>query len=824
VIQSRGLKASYVLLVMKDAFPQDPITIADVAKLVVLTPEVTFRNILWLPQNLPVVKYLYRTLVLPHLGPKAKDADHADPTFMRVQVQATGMPPHAPGKPQEHLYPSWQLPLSQVEKILLPLQQGFKDVMKKAAEEQARQLRLLKLHEDEGQLETWLEQIEHKTEKLTGRMQRIRELSAQGMRDVSTLLALEGLLQAIYYYPKEEKWDRDNTFGIPGTPRGPLPQWKDDLDALAEHGRRMRRLIEKCMEVMVEHPPGTEDDFKERDQAANDLKNLVEATATPQELQQDPKANRKFIDLIEVLVANRDVLENDRVWNRTMDALTSAFQVLLVSPVADATFQDHILPAIEVMASKGVDLSKLKFPNLGKEFEKAVHDNPNRKPSRKPLEILAGILGEATTHVGNMPGPETTLVAIFQTALPILMCKLVGGMRQDARTWGGKLFRWYTIFIGLVDAKNAPVKGAEKELEALWKGCDHLDLKLFHDEKGRPFNFAKNFQAHKGWATGCAMANFIVLYACVTNDDQSTMQKILGVISSGIPGVIETGKALERFRVIEAARIEIAARMGITIAKRALTVFAVLGTVATIGLAIIDLQSAWEVNDTWTIGVDIVKIGVGVVEIGGCLAAAEMLAVLGLTPIIGEWIMGAALVVYIIIEVADWAHTKLTNDAQIVFEDAMKFFTRSGGAYDHAPKTELEPLLKAVKDHKTWRFWYGSTFTAGPLLDVGFDDERTGKIIGEPASRVQRSSLYLEDVSGTIRAAATGDKVLGATVTAARKDKLQPDVTQLSDANGFYSVALFPGAYAITFTKGAQSTVKEIVAGNVKFTALDVSL
>jgi hypothetical protein len=680
----------YVVAIVSRLFATGPPTIAGLARTLHLQTDLTFHALLGYQANAPAVIGLYRDQIG---GPMSSLED----ARRRLRIAGTRFTAsHDFPDGTETPYVAWGVQPDDDQPVVLPLSAAFRRVMEEAVRERRRQTRLQAISPDLEALRTDLTDIRTRARQLADDIALARTLGSSHAREIALLEALDGLLGAMLAFPKRTVDAGD----------------RQDVEQLRT---RLTTLRTEAQRHMVLDPP---DEFRaglirRRDQNAAALRGMLEAAA--------------FVERVRVLAANRDVVPPD-LWGETIDVVRLAVQTLLVSPEAERVLDGHVLPMIEALASRPIDLTGVSAPNLP-EFDRAIREVPAAPPANSVLVILVGTAGVLPLAVGNYPGPNTLAVGILELAAPLLMARVVGNVTA-AGSMGGRLYR-ALVTCASVSAGGRGGALSMRDRVALIEAINDGDLAQL-----RRVNWSSRFMSSPAWGSAVAVASAICLIAAIQSDDANTLRRWSNILSSGSGTALGVAVAVGRYSTL--------VQQGIVrgVAGRAL---GVIGGVAAVVSGVLTAEEEYRSGDTVGMWVSIGAATGGALSVAGFLiaAGAGTTATVAGAPL-GVVMMVAGAIIGIGAGVVTLVRTLLTTGTQVVFEAFVNHFGRQFGPYDTAAaaRPSLRTAFEAVQTfHHGVDFWPVNPDKIPELFDVGFGEPQIVHIVDEDEAVVHNSLL-----------------------------------------------------------------------------------
>jgi monoamine oxidase len=680
----------YAVVTIGRMFPGPPPTIAGLARALHLQTDITFHALLGYRANAPAVRALYRDQIGEPVPADLAEARRA------LTVEGTSyVASHQFPEGTETPYVCWPVLPDGDEPVVLPLSPGFRDVMAEAVRERRRQTRLDVIQPQLDALAVELDAIRAQARRLSESIETCRILGERHATEVAILEALDGLLGALLAAPK-------------------APPSAGDVQEVQRLRGQLAALRAEAHRHMLLEPA---ESFRaglvaRRDAEARELLALVESPP--------------FVEHVRTLAANRDIAPVE-LYAETNDVSGFAFQALLASPQSEAALTRHVLPMIDALASRQLDLTGLAA-TTNPDLDRAIRDVPAAPAADSVLTVLVGVSGALPLAVGNYPGPNTLAVGVLQWAAPVLLARLAGD-RAGAVRMAGWLYR---ALVTCASVRAAAATGIPQPLSlaervALLEAIDRGDLARL-----RAVNWSARFQASPAWGAAIAVASAICLYAAVQSDDASTLRRWSNVMGSASGTALGVSVALGRYSTL--------VQRGIVtgVAGRAL---GVIGGAAALVSGVVTAEEEYHSGDTVGMWVAIGGATAGALSVAGFLlsAGAATTATVAGAPV-GVVLMVAGAVLGIGAGVVAVVRSLLTAGSQVVFETMLAHFGRAGGPYEEA--AAVRPSLRAAytavqgAQHSV-DFWDVHPDRTPELFDLGYAAAHIVEIVDESEENVQ---------------------------------------------------------------------------------------
>ena len=675
----------YVVAIISRLFVGPPPTIAGLARMLHLQTDLTFHALLGYRANAPTVIGFWRDQIGEPL-PSLEEARR------RLRIEGTTFTAsHQFPEGTETPYLAWAVAPDRDEPVVLPLSAEFRRVVEEATRQRQRQTRLEAIRPALEALEGELRVIRAKSTELSSDIRVCRILGESHGQEVAVLEALDGLLGAMLAFPKE-------------------PVDPDDRRDVEQLRTQLATLRTEAHRSMIIDPPDTfrAGLIRQRDQNARELKALIEATP--------------FVEHIRVLADNRDIAPPE-LWRDTIDAVRFAVQTLLASPEAEGALDVHVLPMVQALASRPLDLTGVSAPNLP-EFDRAVREVPVAPPADSVLVILVGIAGLGPVAVGNYPGPSTLAVSILDLSAPLLLARVVGNPARSAEL-AARLYRALTACASVYSGPSGqPLSLNQHTL--IMRAINDGDLALL-----RRVNWSSRFMNSPAWGSAIAVASAICLIAAVQSDDANTLRRWSSILSSGSGTALGVSVAVGRYSAL--------VQQGIVrgVGGKAL---GVIGGVAAVLSGVVTAEEEYRSGDTVGMWVSIGAATGGALSVAGFLVAAGAgtTATVAGAPL-GVVLMAAGAIIGIGAGIVSVTRSLLTAGTQVAFEAFLNHFGREFGPYDTAAaaRPELRAAFTALQSaHHGVDFWHVNPDKIPELYDLGFGEGPIATIVDEDAAVV----------------------------------------------------------------------------------------
>lgn len=665
----------YVVVRVSRMFPDREPTIDGLARQLQLQPETVFNALLGYRSNGPAVIGLYRDKIEEEVPP-------LDVARHRLRVEGTTFTasdvfPRGTETP----YLAWFVRPDRDAPIVLPLSQSFRQVMRQAVEQRQREMRLRAVTPAIQALREEMRAIRLKAIELESDIHICNVLSESHAQDLAILEALDGLLNAMLRHPK-----------------GSVDAG-DRLDVERLQGQ-LATLKSEAYRYLILEPP---DQFRaglvgRRNQEAADLRRLIEAPA--------------FRDNVQTLVDNRDIVPGD-LWADTYDITRHAYQVLLGSPEAEIILDNHVMPMLQLLASRPLDLTEISVPNRP-DFDREVRQTPAPPQQWTVLVILVGASAVFPQAFGNYPGPNTLAVSILQVAAPLLMPRLVGNMRD-----AGRISAW--MFRALVNAANL----GRPERLAVVRAVDQGNL-----QELRRVNWSSRFMNSAAWGAAIAVASAICFIAAIQSDDASTLRYWSNILGSASGTALGVAVAVRQYSTL----IEQGIVRGI-----GGRVLGVIGGTAAIVSGTVTAVEEYQTGDRVGMWISIGGAAGGLLSVAGFLIGAGAAASgtgIGAPP--GLVLMAIGAVIGIGAGVTVLVRSLLTAGSQTIFEAFINAFgERSPYRTASEARSGLRQAFEAVQTaHHPVDFWDVHPDRIPQLYDLGFSAGHIAQIVDEDETTV----------------------------------------------------------------------------------------
>jgi hypothetical protein len=678
----------YVVARIGRLFPGPPPTIAGLARRLHLQTDVTFHALLGYRANAPAVAGLWRD----QIGGPLLSLEEARRRLRILGTTFTAS--HRFPEGTETPYVAWSVEPDRDEPVLLPLSGEFRRVLEAATRQRQRQTRLDAARPVLDALARELPVVHAKATELSSDIEVCRILAESHAQEIALLEALDGLLGAMLAFPKEPV-DADD--------RRDVEQLRTQLTTLRNEAHR---------HLILEPPDAFRAGLiRQRDQNARELRALIEAAP--------------FVEHVRVLAVNRDIVPPE-LWQDTIDAVRFAVQTLLASPEAEGVRDAHVLPMLEALASRPLDLTGVSAPNLP-DFDRAVREAPAPPRASSVLVILVGTAGIIPIAVGNYPGPNTLAVSILEVAAPLLTARVVGNATA-ASTLAGRLYRALVACASVYSGPSGQPLNLNQRV-ILIQAINDGDLARL-----RQVNWSSRFMNSPTWGSAIAVASAICLIAAVQSDDASTLRRWSNIISSGSGTALGVAVAVGRYSTL--------VQQGIVrgVGGR---VLGVIGGVAAVVSGVVTAEEEYRSGDTVGIWVSIGATTGGALSVAGFLVAAgagTSATVVGAP--LGVVLMAAAAIIGIGAGIVSVTRILLTAGTQLVFEAFLGHFGRDFGPFADAAgaRQTLRGAFEAVQSsHHGVDFWDVDPERIAQLFDLGFGEAHIVTIVDEDEAVVRNS-------------------------------------------------------------------------------------
>ncbi len=678
----------YVVAIISRLFPGPPPTIAGLASTLHLQTDLVFYALLGYRANAPAVIGLYRDQIGDEL-PSLEEARRSL-TIAGTRFTASNDFPDGTETP----YVNWAVEPDGDKPVVLPLSLEFRKVIEEATRQRQRQTRLKAITPALDALRDQLDPIHDKAVDLTSDIQLCKDLTQANAPEIALLEALDGMLGAMLQFPKA---------AVDPTDRQDVENLRTLLATLRTEAQR----------DMIIDPP---DAFK-----ANMISRRKADAAALRQMFEDAQ----LVENVRVLATNRDIAPLD-LWQKTLDVVRLAAQALLLSPESDAVLDSHVLPMIDVLASRPFDLTGLSAPNLP-EFDRGFREIPASPPANSVLVILVGSLQIVPTAAGNYPGPNTLAVSVLDIAAPLLMARVVGNV-QAAGTLAGRLYRALVTTASVYSGPSGQPLSLNQRVQLI-EAINEGNL-----AKLRNVNWSSRFMNSPAWGSAIALASAVCLVAAIESDDASTLRKWSNITASASGTALGVSVAVGRYSTL--------VEQGIVrgIGGKAL---GVVGGVAGVISGVVTAEEAYHSGDTRGVWVSIGAATGGALSVAGFLVAAGAgTTATGAGAPLGVILMAAGAIVGIGAGVASLVRSLLTTGSQVVFGTFIDHFGRPGGPMDTAAndRPALRATFTAVQTgHHPVDFWDVDPARIPQLFDVGFGEAHIAQVVHEDAAVVHNS-------------------------------------------------------------------------------------
>jgi hypothetical protein len=683
----------YVVATISRLFPGAPPTIQRLARVLHLQTDVTFHALLGYRNNAPAVVGLWRDQIGGPM-PSLEDARR------RLRIEGTRFTAsHQFPQGTETPYVAWAVEPDGDQPVVLPLSAQFRRVVEEATRQRQRQIRLDAIRPALDALARELRIVQAKATELSSDVEVCRTLGQSHAREVALLEALDGLLGAMLAFPKGSV-DADD---------------RRDVEQLRA---RLATLRTEAHRHLILDPPDAfrAELIRRRDRNARELRALIEAAP--------------FVEDVRVLADNRDIVPPE-LWRDTTDGVRFAVQALLASPEAEGVLDVHVLPMVQALASRPLDLTGVSAPNLP-DFDRAIREVPAAPRADSVLVILVGVSGVVPIAVGNYPGPSTLAVSILDIAAPVLLARVVGSPAAAAGL-AGRLYRALTTCASVYSGPSGQPLSLYQRVILISAINDGNLARL------RQVNWSSRFMNSPAWGSAIAIASAICLIAAVQSDDASTLRRWSNILASGSPAALGVAVAVGRYSTL--------VQQGIVrgVGGRAL---GVIGGVAAVVSGVVTAEEEYRSGDTVGMWVSIGAATGGALSVAGFLVAAGAgtTATVAGAPL-GVVLMAAGAIIGIGAGVVSLTRSLLTAGTQVVFEAFVSHFGRESGPFGTAAaeRPALRAAFTAVQTSQhSVDFWDVHPDRIPQLFDLGFGEVNIGNIVDEDEA-VVRNSLRRSD-------------------------------------------------------------------------------
>lgn len=654
-----------------------------------LQPEEAFEAILRYRSNTRAVRALYRDHIqhidarFPGLAQARRELRSAGQAVRAISADGQSGRIYVTGLAFE----SWSIYLEENQAVVLPLSQGFRTVMRDATARRRRQARVRAVTPDFTALETELRRIRDVSRSLDMDIGLFRSLTEQSARDIAMLEALDGMVNVLLRFPQSAPSSSDRT----------------DLQFLQ---RQLRTLINQAYQDMMMNPPDSlrQNLVSNRNRRSATLMRLIE--------------NTTFVRHVRTLVNNRDIAPAE-LWTRTADTLRQAASVLLLSPQADAFIDRHVLPLINLLASRPFDTQGLRAPNYPA-FQQAVINAPAAPSgSNSALVIFGGLAGTATLTVGNLPGPASLSVAVLELSAPPLMGRIVESTLrvEQGSTYAGRMYRALTTIAGLSRAERV----------ALIEAIDQGDVGAL-----RRVNWSNKFMNSPAWGSALAVASAICLFVAIRADDVSTLRYWSNILGSASGTAIGVSVALQRYSTL--------LRNGIVRGIGG-KVLGVVGGLAAVVSGTVTAVEEYRTSDRVGMGIAIAGAAGGALTVAGFLVATGAGAsATGVGATVGVIFMALGIILGIGAGIVALIRQLTTAGSHLIFE---AFINHFGIQYEYTRAITARAALRQAFEtvqrvHHGVDFWDGAADKIPELHDLGFGVAHIAQITDQEESLVRR--------------------------------------------------------------------------------------
>jgi hypothetical protein len=673
----------YVAVQLDLLLPGPPPTIGTIAEALHLRTDVVFHDLLGYRANAPVVIALFRDQIGEPVPDDLEDARRQ----LRVagtEFTANALFPEGSDTP----YEAWPVEPDGNKPVVLPLSEGFRQVLDEATHKRQRQTRLAAIQPELDALGAENRSIRDAAQALTDDIELARAVGQRNAQDVALLEALDGLLGAMLAAPKTSP---------PADDRHDVEELRRLLDALrAEAHRHMLLEPVDAFEAGV---------VARRAAHADELLRLLEA---------DP-----FVGHVRTLAANRDIAPPD-LYRDSLEAVGFAMQALLASPASEAAVERHVLPMIDVIAAQAVNLDGVAA--LNPDLDRAIRQVPPLKPAKSVLEIL--VVGTA----GLVPQADTLAVGVLQWAAP----HILSGVASDAAGATAMAGRLYRVMVNCASI-CAPVPGVPArplsmaERVALLEAIDQGNLARLQE-----VHWSARLGSSASWAWVLAVCNLVCFIAAVKGDgDANTLRRWANILGTGAGTALAVAVAVQRWSTL----VELGIVRGP--GGRAL---GVIGGAAAVVSGVVTAVEAEESGDKVGMWVAIGGATGGALSVAGLLVgagAATTATVFGAP--VGVVLMVAGAVLGIGTGIVALVRALLTEGSQLVFAAVLAQFNRDAGPFRDAAavRPSLQAAFTAVQEgHHPVDFWDVDPEKCPQLADLGFGPALIARIVDESEDEV----------------------------------------------------------------------------------------
>lgn len=667
----------YVVVRISQMFPGAPPTIQGLATRLRLQPDLVFQCLLHYVSNAPAVIAMYEDQIG---GTVPSDLELARRRLMAASTRFTADDDFPTGT--ETPYVRWGVSPRRDAPIVLPFAPGFRDVMSEAAAQRKREQRIKASRPAFEELPNEIREIRIEARNLDSTISLSNGLAKDHASEIALLTALNGLLDALLKYPKKEVKEERKA-------------------AVRQLQQSLTTLIDEANQNMILNPP---DVFRaglirDRNQLAGSLRQRIE----------DPK----FVAHIGVLAQHKDIAPFGLL-SDTHDALRLAYMTLLASPESDHILEQHVIPLINSIASRPMDMQGLAAPHLP-EFEKELASIPAETRLNSALVILAGSGGALPQALANTPGPDSLAECIVALAAPQLMPRVVGNMREGSKL-SARLYRFLVNVAGLDRQQRLKLIAA----------IDRGQL-----QELREIQWNERFMTGQAYGWAVAIASVICLAATIQKDDLNTLRRWADIINSSTG--IALGAQLVIGRYFSLVRQGIGFRIGGS-------VLGVVGGLAAAVSGALTAEEEFKTGDRVGGWVAVATASGGVLSVAGFLVGAGVSSSsTGVGATVGAVLMAMGAILGIGAGAYATIRSVVTAGSQMIFEAFINQFGRQFGPYAEAAKERgsLRQAFEVVQtSHHCVDFWEVHTDKIPELFDLGFGEAHIEQIVDEDAATV----------------------------------------------------------------------------------------
>lgn len=638
-----------VVATLSKLFPGNaPPTIAGIATKLQLSDDRVFDELLARPENDHAVQALYKAQVAPAYPGRAKAV---------AALKRAGHTPTA----NDYVgytktpYVGWGVQVT--KPVWLPLSPGFKDVLADAKKQRELQQRFDAAKPTFDSLRKRVDAIELLNVKVHLAVKSFRGSVEKAAKDLGLVVAMQKLLGLMLDMPaKADELSADRRKEITGL--------RDRVDALHEqHSRHV-----------VTDPKFSwgKDARKERDDASQKLFDAVREQA--------------LIDESVRLVRDLDVAPPD-LRRHVFDTCLNSYVLLLLTERADQVLKDQLEPLLEQL---GRDFDPAGLPATGRaEFDKElVRDASTVSPTpgswAAALTITKTSAGTGAASIGNMPGPASLFVGLYQIAAPNFLVKYAS-LPHRAGPLAARLYKALCQYSGLARPERL------KLLDGIKRGFLN---------RAQEVDWAKSFMHGRSWSGAMGIFNLIVFGATVASDPDITLKTWIdcaGSLSAAGAAGIQFASTFKRWA--ELARVG-----GSTPTANALGCIGGIAAMVSGGItAKQEFGSSDNVGGLYALG----GAAAGGLSVAGFLiGSGVMVTAGGITAPLGVVLMVAGAVVGIGVGIAGTVRDLTTEKTHTVFEHLVEQYERTESTYHWVSKleTSLETAFEAVKKqhHPGW--------------------------------------------------------------------------------------------------------------------------